>query len=135
MPRAANSSERLRLPHHRNPSFSRFLRRRGDDWQFDANGGSRVPVLLPENPPMMLLQDALTCAQSQAGESLLFVFGAVFGWAAGEAGVGDVDDGDAGFAFRSYGQSPATVLVHRMQRVADDLCADLEQLVGISPDE
>jgi hypothetical protein len=36
-------------------------------------------MLLPENPPMMLPQDALTGAESQAGESLVFFFFRVFG--------------------------------------------------------
>src|ERR1700683_891197 len=137
---AGNSSERLRPPHYRNPRIRRFLRLRRYDRDLDADGGSHVPVLPPENPPTVLLQDALTRAQSEAGESLRGIEvgrgvseGLVPG--VGWAGVGDVDDGSAVLALGSDGESPAAVLADDMQRVVNDLYADLEQLVGISADE
>ena len=46
-----------------------FFPLRRDDGDFDADGGPHVAVLPPENPSMVLLQDALTRAQSQTGES------------------------------------------------------------------
>src|SRR5580704_15093217 len=97
MPPAASLRGRLRLPRHRNP-FRRFLRRWRDDRKLDADSGSHVSILLPLDPTLMLLQDALACAQSQAGESLVvFAFGRVsglvFGWAPNGAGAGNGDDG------------------------------------------
>ncbi len=98
---------------------------------------------------MMLLQDALTGAQPEAGERLVFVSSGILGssilssrmvpsstrgQAFGE-GVRDGDDGYGLLAFRGNGQSAAAARMHRMQRVIDDLHADLEQLVGIPANE
>src|SRR5208282_2102029 len=101
MRRADSSSERLRSPHYRNPGIRRFLRhRRRDDRDLDADGGSQVRVLPPEDPSLMLLQNALTSAQSQAGES----FGGIeigrdvsesLVSGGGEGRVRDVDHGGA----------------------------------------
>src|SRR6266446_5655022 len=130
--RAASSSGRLRLPHSRNPSFSRILRCRRDDRERDADGSSGVAILLPGNLSMMLLQDALTGAQPEAGERLVFVSSGILGssilsrsmvpgftrsQAFGEAGVRDGDDGYGLLAFRGNGQSAAAARMHRMQRV------------------
>ena len=88
----------------------------------------------------MLLQDALAGAESEAGEG----FGGIeigrgvseyLIFAGGEAGVRNVDDGGAVFGVGGNGEGAAPVLAHGMERVVDDLHADLEQLVGISVDE
>src|SRR5271168_1977102 len=143
MRRAASSSGRLRLPHHWNPAYSRFLRRRRNDREFDPDGGSRLCTLVPENASLMLPQDALTRIQSKAGECLVFVssqlsFSVVAGFAFvpgfGEAGVGDRDDREALLAFHGNRESSG-LLAYGVENVVDNLYADLEQLVGISVDQ
>ena len=42
--------------------------RRSHDGKFDADAGSAIVDLLPENPSAMLLQNSLTRAQAQARE-------------------------------------------------------------------
>ncbi len=105
---AASSSGRLRLPHHRNSSSSRFLRHRRHDRQLNANRGSQVSVLLPGNSPLMLPQDALTSVESKVGKGLVVLSaggaaGFRFSFAMGEFGVVDIDDGEAVFAFHGDG--------------------------------
>ena len=46
-----------------------------------------------------------------------------------------MDDGGAVLALGGDGESPAAALADGMQRVVDDLHADLQQLVGISANE
>jgi len=88
----------------------------------------------------MLPQDALTSVESKVGKGLVVLNPGVaagfhFGFALGEFSVVDVDDGEAVFAFRGDGQSANPALMHGVQRVIDDLDADLEQLVGVSADQ
>ena len=69
---------------------------------------------------MMLLQDALTSAQSEAGESFRGIeIGSCVSedlvFAGSEAGVGNIDDGDAVFGLRGDGESSAAVLADGMQ--------------------
>src|SRR5580658_6171287 len=130
MPPAGSSSERLRPPHYRNPRIRRFLllllQFLRDDGDLDPDCGSHVLVLPPENPAIVLLQDALTRAQSQAGESRR---GIEIGRGVSESlvpgvvwiGIRDVDDGGAVLALRGDGEDPAAVLADGMQRVVDDL--------------
>src|SRR5580700_2509274 len=140
MPPAASLSERLRLPRHRNPGSTRFLPCRRDDGELDADRYARRRVLRAENPPRMLLQDALARAQPQIGESFR-VSGIGRERSKGldsaccGTGIGDADDGNFVFSFPGDRQSSAILLAYRMQSVIDDLHADLEQLVGISADE
>jgi hypothetical protein len=85
---------------------------------------------------VVLLQDTLTGAQAQAGESLVFFsFFFFFGRAHGGAGVGDVDDGEAVFVLCGNSQNSSRALIRRMQRTVEDLHANLEQLVGVSQDD
>jgi len=88
---------------------------------------------------MMLPQDALASVESKIGKSLVVLNPGVavfdFGFAFGKFGVVDVDNGEAVFAFCRDGQSANPALMHGMQRVIDDLDANLEQLVGVSADE
>jgi hypothetical protein len=86
----------------------------------------------------MLLQDALTRAEPQAGEVLVFFFPllfSLFGRAHGRTGVGDVDDDEAGFVLCGNGQNSSCALIRRMQGTVEDLHANLEQLVRVSQDE
>jgi hypothetical protein len=95
--------------------------------------------LLPGKLALMLLENALTGVQSEAGERFVFlirtiVSGDTLRPAIGQAGVGEGNDGDAIVAHSGNGQGVAAVLMHHVESVVDDLHADLEQLVGISAD-
>src|ERR1700683_452180 len=131
---AGSLSEPLRLPHHRNSSYRRFLRwRRRGERDFDADCKSGIYVLLPKNLPVMLLQDTPTGAESQAGDGLIFssfFFFPSFSRAAG--GLGDVEDSEARLFFGGDDESALAALTDGIERVVHDLNADLQQLIGIS---
>ena len=93
----------------------------------------------------MLLENALTGAEAEAGESLrgvhgnkgltfCRVFGWAFRWAETESG-GDVDECETVVAFGFDFQRSPPLLIERVQSVIDDLHANLEQLVGIPADQ
>ena len=63
-PAAELARERLRVPLLRARCSGGSLGRRSNDRKFDTDAGSTVVITLPENPSMMLLQDALTRAQA-----------------------------------------------------------------------
>ena len=86
----------------------------------------------------MLLQDAVTCAQSQAvfriglGIDLKIRTGGR--WREGHGFGGDYKYGRSCPQFGADGQDPASTFAEHVQAVGDQLQADLQQLIGIPQD-
>ena len=79
-------------------------------------------VLLPKDAPLMLPEDALASAEAHTGEGEVFV---VLGRVGG-AGAGNADNNEAVLVVRGNVQSSASALIHPVQRVVEDLHANLE---------